>query len=147
MGGVEKVILVSMMQRRMYANKERLKDFTTNFVRLDRERKLEWEKRKESSNFYSLCVKSQQLCEKPSNSSDTSGEIDGRLVEGLDKPVAIIYGCQTGGRTAVRPVKLHKIENVPKYTTWIYLDRLQSTTLPLLGFCTDLVEVALVHGD
>ena len=113
----------------MQSNKEQLKGFTVNFLRLDTERKSVWE-RTEKSNFFSLCLKS-HIAYGISNGSESSGEREGRLVTqepgGLEKPMAIIYGCQTGGKTAIRPVKLRKVENVPPYTTWIYLDRLFCT--------------------
>ena len=114
-----------MMQRRIRTNKERLKGFTGNLLRLDEERKRVWEK-KEISNFYSLCVKSRHAYG-ALNGSESSGERDGRLPTlesgGLDKPISIIFGFQTGGKTSVRPVKLPRVENVPPYTAWIYLDR------------------------
>lgn len=133
-----------MMQRRMYANKERLKGFTGNFVRLDRERKSEWEG-EESSNFFSLCLKSQQAYE-ASDGSDSDGERDGRYFVtqepgNFEKPVAVNYGFQAGGKAAVRPVKLRKIENVPKYTTWIYLDRLYGNSKELFSCMVSEVQV------
>lgn len=117
-----------MMQRRLHTNKERLKGFTDNLLRLDEMRKRVWEK-KEISNFFSLCIKSHQAYG-ALNGSDSSGERDGRLPAlesgGPDKPISIILGFQTG-KTSVRPVKLPRIENVPPYTTWIYLDRYTTT--------------------
>jgi hypothetical protein len=118
----------------MHTNKERLKVFTGNFLRLDRERKAVWE-RAERSNFVSLCIKSHQAYG-ISNGSESSGEREGRLVTqesgGLEKPMAIIYGCQIGGNPKVRPVKLRKVENVPPYTTWIYLDRFYGNSEELI---------------
>lgn len=121
----------------MHANKERLKGYTNNFLRLDRDRKSEWARKSESSSFYSLCLKSHQAYEAASNGSESPGERDGRVMMlesgGLEKPVAIVYGCnQTVGRTPGRPEKFRKVENVPKYTTWIYLDRLYDNPNDLL---------------
>ncbi|KAG0563224.1 hypothetical protein KC19_8G013400 [Ceratodon purpureus] len=119
------------VKRRMCTNKERLKGFTGNILRLDRERKSIWE-RTEKSNFFSLCIKSHQAFGVSNGSETSNGEKEGRLGTqesgGLEKPMAIIYGCQTGGKAAVRPVKLRKVENVPTYTAWIYLDRNQRMT-------------------
>lgn len=114
------------MQRRIETNKERLDSYTGDFSRLDEERKREWENKKMSS-FFSLCLKSHQTYG-ALNGSESSEERDGRLTtlepNGVDKPISIIFGFQTGGKTTVRSVKLPKVENVPPYTTWIYLDRL-----------------------
>lgn len=114
-----------MMQRRILANKERLDGYIENFVRLDQERKRVWES-KEISSFSSLCLKS-HLTYGALNGSESPGEKEGRLAtlesNNPDKPISIIFGFQIGGKTTVRSVKLAKVENVPPYTTWIYLDR------------------------
>ncbi|KAG0557519.1 hypothetical protein KC19_11G137000 [Ceratodon purpureus] len=118
------------VKRRVHTNKERLEDFTGNLFRLDEERKRVWEN-KQVSNFFLLCIKSHQAYG-ALNGSDSHGERDGRLSTlgsgGLEKPISIISGFQTSGKTNVRPVKLPRVENVPPYTTWIYLDRNQRMT-------------------
>ena len=101
----------SMMQRRVHTNKEQLKGYTETLSKQDEERKRVWEK-KEISNFLALCIQSHQVY----NDLDRDG--------GSDRPVSIIMGLQTGSsKPTVRSVKLPRVENVPSYTTWIYLDR------------------------
>lgn len=110
---------------RMNTNRERLKVFTENLAKSDSDRKVVHEG-KEPFGLLLLCVKSQQLLSNQ-NASEGSGDKDGRSgpqdSSGGDKPMAIIFGSSSGGKTAVRPIKLRKVENVPPYTTWIYLDR------------------------
>ena len=114
-----------VMQMRMDTNKERLKEFTDNLASLDMKRKEIWEV-EEPSGLVLLCKKGYQLLSSM-NGSDSSGERDGRsgMLEssGNGKPISIIFGSQIGGKTPLRHTKLVKVENVPRYTTWIYLDR------------------------
>lgn len=58
------------------------------------------------------------LCNFSSIDAGNDGKDDG-------VPVAppVIFGSTSGGRTAVRPIKLPVQPNVPPYTSWIYLER------------------------
>ncbi|GBG71172.1 hypothetical protein CBR_g8474 [Chara braunii] len=67
-----------------------------------------------------------------------SGQVDGTAAGGgttmgggtgvgndnsQDQRAPVVISAMVGGKTAVRPVKLPAVENVPPYMTWIYLDR------------------------
>lgn len=118
-------IMGLVMQMRMDINKEHLKGFADNLTNLDMKRKEIWEV-EEPCGLVLLCKKGYQLLSSV-NGSDSSGERDGRsgMVEssGNGKSISIIFGSQIGGKTPLRHTKLAKVENVPRYTTWIYLDR------------------------
>lgn len=130
-----------MMQRRVSANKEQLDGYTRNFVRLDEERNRSWGNQ-ETSSFLSLCLKSRHTYgalyhSGESNSGEKLAALDSN---GVDKPVSVIFGFQTGGKTTVRSVKLPKIENVPPYTTWIYLDRSFKTSDTSMLHCMPILS-------
>ncbi|CAK9195711.1 unnamed protein product [Sphagnum troendelagicum] len=117
------------VKKRVESNREQLKRYTEELVKLNNRAK-ECSKGQEPEGLESLCLHNERLLGNLSN-TDESGDKDGK--SGLDesnveKLVPIIFGSCLAGKTAVRPVKLPKVENVPPYTTWIYLDRNQRMT-------------------
>ncbi|CAK9195831.1 unnamed protein product [Sphagnum troendelagicum] len=117
------------VKMRVESNREQLKRYTEELVKLNNRAK-ECSKGQEPEGLESLCLHNERLLGNLSN-TDESGDKDGKSgpdESNVEKPVPIIFGSCLPGKTAVRPVKLPKVENVPPYTTWIYLDRNQRMT-------------------
>ncbi|CAM6013403.1 unnamed protein product [Sphagnum balticum] len=117
------------VKMRVESNRERLKRYTEELVKLNNRAK-ECSEGQEPEGLESLCLHYERV---PGNFSNTdeSGDKDGKSgpdESNVEKLVPIIFGSCLAGKTAVRPVKLPKVENVPPYTTWIYLDRNQRMT-------------------
>ncbi|CAK9860142.1 unnamed protein product [Sphagnum jensenii] len=117
------------VKMRVESNREQLKRYTDELVKLNNRAK-ECSKGQEPEGLESLCLHNERLLGNLSN-TDESGDKDGKSgpdESNVEKLVPIIFGSCLAGKTAVRPVKLPKVENVPPYTTWIYLDRNQRMT-------------------
>jgi histone-lysine N-methyltransferase EZH2 len=112
------------LQMRVESNREQLKRYTEELVELNNRTK-EFSKAQEPEGLESLCLQNERVVGNWSN-TDESGDKDGKSgpdESNVEKHMPIIFGSCLAGKTAVRPVKLPKVENVPPYTTWIYLDR------------------------
>ncbi|CAK9193560.1 unnamed protein product [Sphagnum troendelagicum] len=135
-GTLEKLKKQVQADRQMYikmrveSNREQLKKYTEELAKLNNSPK-QLSKGQELEGLESLCLHNEQVLGNLSN-TDESGDKDGKSgpdESNLDKLMPIIFGsCLPGAKTAVRPLKLPKVENVPPYTTWIYLDRNQRMT-------------------
>ncbi len=110
---------------RVESNREQLKKYTEELAKLNNSPK-QLSKGQELEGLESLCLHNERVLGNLSN-TDESGDKDGKSgpdESNVDKVMPIIFGsCLPGAKTAVRPLKLPKVENVPPYTTWIYLDR------------------------
>jgi histone-lysine N-methyltransferase EZH2 len=113
------------VQMRVESNREQLKKYTEELAKLNNSPK-QLSKGQELEGLESLCLHNERVLGNLSN-TDESGDKDGKSgpdESNVDKVMPIIFGsCLPGAKTAVRPLKLPKVENVPPYTTWIYLDR------------------------
>ncbi|CAM6036269.1 unnamed protein product [Sphagnum compactum] len=117
------------VKMRVESNREQLKRYTEELVKLN-DRAKECSKGQEPEGLESLCLHNERVLGNSSN-TDESGDKDGKSgpdESNVEKLVPIIFGSCLAGKTAVRPVKLPRVENVPPYTTWIYLDRNQRMT-------------------
>ncbi|CAM6040754.1 unnamed protein product [Sphagnum compactum] len=118
------------IKMRVESNREQLKKYTEELAKLNNSPK-QLSKGQELEGLESLCLHNERV---PGNLSniDESGDKDGKSgpdESNVDKLMPTIFGsCLPGAKTAVRPLKLPKVENVPPYTTWIYLDRNQRMT-------------------
>ncbi|KAH9546913.1 hypothetical protein CY35_11G005800 [Sphagnum magellanicum] len=116
------------LHMRVESNREQLKRYTEELVKLNNRAK-ECSKGQEPEGLESLCLHNERVL--GLSNTDESGDKDGKSgpdESNVEKLVPIIFGSCLAGKTAVRPVKLPKVENVPPYTTWIYLDRNQRMT-------------------
>ncbi|CAK9193787.1 unnamed protein product [Sphagnum troendelagicum] len=118
------------IKMRVESNREQLKKYTEELAKLNNSPK-QLSKGQELEGLESLCLHNERVLGNLSN-TDESGDKDGKSgpdESNVDKLMPIIFGsCLPGAKTAVRPLKLPKVENVPPYTTWIYLDRNQRMT-------------------
>ncbi|CAM6018508.1 unnamed protein product [Sphagnum balticum] len=118
------------IKMRVESNREQLKKYTEELAKLNNSPK-QLSKGQELEGLESLCLYNERVPGNLSN-TDESGDKDGKSgpdESNVDKLMPIIFGsCLPGAKTAVRPLKLPKVENVPPYTTWIYLDRNQRMT-------------------
>ncbi|XP_057821616.2 histone-lysine N-methyltransferase CLF [Cryptomeria japonica] len=113
------------VKERIDLNKRNLELYTANLLSLSKSRKVTSSIGKEETKDILTCRMEKAPCK---FSLDlTAGEKENiNFQEEGSNASSIVGSC--GGKTGVRPIKLHEVQKIPPYTTWIFLDRNQRMT-------------------